>query len=442
VASGCGLLDRTDDAAPADRLGILDGPVEAAFADYESCKQRLSDKALLWLDPAVTDDQVEAVSEALAASPSVESYRYVDSEETYNNFQEYWADDPSVLDLVRPGEVPTSFELDLVGLGVDFEAEDGPDLVAMPGVDELDVASPTEHATRCETELQEVNRRCEAPEIKALPTVVYAATEAGVPTVSETDITAALGGRDIVWELDYLAPTEVLTVVTDLAAAADITVDTNIASQPDLRQAAYLVVIDPGATPQTVDRAAADLKTVDGLSTTGRAWTSTGDICAVAAYLLCTAEPAINSATKIVVWLDTSVGPDRVEAVAALLGRSELVAGYRYIDSDETYQRFTEFFSDEHEILDQVAPSDIPTSFEVDLTTDGGATDPADVLALQDDLEGVESVDEVEVIGCSEAREATLQQCGAFFPLDLPGIRIDELRELCQSPVLGLGDWN
>lgn len=95
---------------------------------------------IIWLNPDVQPEQKEAITRALEESPQIASSRYITTEETYAEFQEYFKDSPSVIESVTPEQLPTSFrvvpevpELDVVeSLGREFSQ--------LPGVKEVDFA--------------------------------------------------------------------------------------------------------------------------------------------------------------------------------------------------------------------------------------------------------------------------------------------------------------
>jgi cell division transport system permease protein len=92
---------------------------------------------IIWLNPDVQPEQKEAITRALEESPQIASSRYITTEETYAEFQEYFKDSPSVIESVTPEQLPTSFrvvpevpELDVVeALGREFSQ--------LPGVKEV-----------------------------------------------------------------------------------------------------------------------------------------------------------------------------------------------------------------------------------------------------------------------------------------------------------------
>ncbi len=103
------------------------------------------DVSWVYVDPEATAEVIEDVGEVLEALPEVESVRYVDRDETFQDFTELFRDDPAMLENVRPEQLPTSYEVRLV----DRRAETGRTLkeamARRPGVYEVKV--PTDATT-------------------------------------------------------------------------------------------------------------------------------------------------------------------------------------------------------------------------------------------------------------------------------------------------------
>jgi len=89
---------------------------------------------VVWLQPAASQADIDAVHALLADALVVRSVTYVNQEATWNTFQQYYADRPDVLDLVDPADLPTSFlvemEVDDRSVADSLRAE----VAAMPGV--------------------------------------------------------------------------------------------------------------------------------------------------------------------------------------------------------------------------------------------------------------------------------------------------------------------
>ncbi|MDZ7675283.1 MAG: permease-like cell division protein FtsX [Acidimicrobiales bacterium] len=117
---------------------LVRGAVDNATARWEG-----GIEFIVFLQPEASDDQTDAVERALGDSPQVEGFSYVDQEETFQEFQDLFADSPQIVDTVSPDilppsfrVVPTSKEADVIsGLRTQFETQ--------PGVREVVAATDT-----------------------------------------------------------------------------------------------------------------------------------------------------------------------------------------------------------------------------------------------------------------------------------------------------------
>ena len=57
---------------------------------------------VVWMDNAVELEQVESTDDFLSRNPFIRSHRYIDQEETFQEFQSFFADEPEILELVTP----------------------------------------------------------------------------------------------------------------------------------------------------------------------------------------------------------------------------------------------------------------------------------------------------------------------------------------------------
>ena len=94
-----------------------------------------STELIVWLRPEAEPDQVADVLDRLAASPVVVELRYVDHGATWDEFAEFYADEPEVIDLVDPEDLPTSFRVVTT-----YPGEVGDIVTGMPGVDGVEHA--------------------------------------------------------------------------------------------------------------------------------------------------------------------------------------------------------------------------------------------------------------------------------------------------------------
>lgn len=66
---------------------------------------------IIFLDTGIQPERVEPISESLDKNPAVKSFRYVDSEEAYDEAKRLFAESPDVLASVKPEDLPTSFRV-------------------------------------------------------------------------------------------------------------------------------------------------------------------------------------------------------------------------------------------------------------------------------------------------------------------------------------------
>lgn len=95
---------------------------------------------IVWMNPDVPTQHVEQVRYFLESSPTIDRVNYVNQEATFAEFQAYYADQPEVLDLVEPEQLPTSFRVTphLTDLGNIRSI--GTEIVTLPGVTNVDYA--------------------------------------------------------------------------------------------------------------------------------------------------------------------------------------------------------------------------------------------------------------------------------------------------------------
>ncbi len=66
---------------------------------------------IIFLEPDVTEEQIDALQRTLDDNPEVREATYVDREEAFAEAQELFADEPTMQELLRPEDVPTSFRV-------------------------------------------------------------------------------------------------------------------------------------------------------------------------------------------------------------------------------------------------------------------------------------------------------------------------------------------
>lgn len=110
---------------------------------------------------------------------------------------------------------------------------------------------------------------------------------------------------------------------------------------------------------------------------------------------------------SLTIWMDVGVEPATVDELAVWLADQPLMSEARYLDTDETYERFVEFYGDDSATLDLVEPEQIPTSFIAPLPDE---TDPREVTSVVEQIEAMPGVDEVDTQLTPE-----LAVCGVTF---------------------------
>jgi cell division transport system permease protein len=95
---------------------------------------------IVWMNNDAETEQIERTSQFLGDSLTVKDYTYVNKEATFVEFQEYYADQPEVLDLVEPGDLPTSFRVVPEIADLALIKSLGQEIEALPGIDSVDYA--------------------------------------------------------------------------------------------------------------------------------------------------------------------------------------------------------------------------------------------------------------------------------------------------------------
>lgn len=198
VLAGCGLLndDATDqdlaspggsDSAQADSVPD-DAEVAGMLASLERCRATAPVLAgAVWLGTGIMPEEVAGLDQLLAAAPAIADHRYVDEEDTYREFTEYFADEPEIVELVDPDQLPTSFKIRFA---------DGEDTAAvvdkitqLAAVDEVEL-EPNDDACRAEADAMQV--LCDQPPRNLLIWVRPSASPAAVDAVSSALVGSAL----------------------------------------------------------------------------------------------------------------------------------------------------------------------------------------------------------------------------------------------------------
>ncbi len=127
IAGGTALAFRDVSPQP-DSLGAPSGPgIGQAPSNYD---------LIVWMEVGVDSSQVSELAGLLDSWASVEAFVYVDQAASWSEFVEYFADEPEIIGLVEPENLPTSFKVrtgspgSVIGL-----------LSGQAGVEEVEVAA-------------------------------------------------------------------------------------------------------------------------------------------------------------------------------------------------------------------------------------------------------------------------------------------------------------
>ncbi|MEM7321998.1 MAG: permease-like cell division protein FtsX [Actinomycetota bacterium] len=96
---------------------------------------------VVWMDRNVEQEQVQSTADFLTASPFIRDHRFIDQEETYEEFQNYFADEPEILELVLPEQLPTSFQVTPQDADVESIRSIADEIEILAGVDDVEFAS-------------------------------------------------------------------------------------------------------------------------------------------------------------------------------------------------------------------------------------------------------------------------------------------------------------
>lgn len=95
---------------------------------------------IVWMNPEATPDNIESVRYFLDAYPTIERVNYVNQDATFAEFQAYYSEQPEVLDLVEPAQLPTSFRVTPRVADLGNIRAIGDEIVTLPGVSGVDYA--------------------------------------------------------------------------------------------------------------------------------------------------------------------------------------------------------------------------------------------------------------------------------------------------------------
>ena len=96
---------------------------------------------IVWMDIGVEEEQVKSTEDFLTRSPYVRKIEYIDQERTYEEFRTYFADEPEILELVEPDQLPTSFQVTPQDADIESIRAISDEIEILAGVEEVEFAS-------------------------------------------------------------------------------------------------------------------------------------------------------------------------------------------------------------------------------------------------------------------------------------------------------------
>jgi len=95
---------------------------------------------IVWMNADAEPENIERTAQFLQESLTVKDFTYVNKEATFIEFQEYYADQPEVLDLVEADQLPTSFRVVPEIADLALIRALGDEIEALPGINGVDYA--------------------------------------------------------------------------------------------------------------------------------------------------------------------------------------------------------------------------------------------------------------------------------------------------------------
>ncbi len=96
---------------------------------------------IVWLDVNVQNEQIEVVQTFLDTSAYIDDSFFIDEEATFREFQSFFADEPEILQLVEPDQLPMSFQVKPADTNVESIRGVANEIETFPGVKDVEFAS-------------------------------------------------------------------------------------------------------------------------------------------------------------------------------------------------------------------------------------------------------------------------------------------------------------
>lgn len=109
----------------------------------------------VYMNPAATADQIQAMNKTLDSSPQVKSFDFYDSAKSFDEFKRLFRDQPDLLNTIKPEDLPQSFRIKPKSTDAEVVSSLGDELHSKEGV--LRVEYAAEYAKRMQTSVTTLN---------------------------------------------------------------------------------------------------------------------------------------------------------------------------------------------------------------------------------------------------------------------------------------------
>lgn len=239
--AACGLFGGDEDVAPSgggptvvEAAREHDQASEAAAA-LAACRANVgTTAAIVWLRVGAEPQEVAGLDELLDSLSPVASHRFVDEAETRAQFEAAYAEEPEILDLVEPDQLPTSFDL-IIAAEADVAAVVAE--IELAGVvDEIELAPDD---SPCRAEVANLDAVCEPPTVG-----LFVWLEVGVEEATVADVAAALDASTVVADSRYFDQDDMWELLQGDFAGNDEALDLTDPSRLPTRFTVTLVAVD------------------------------------------------------------------------------------------------------------------------------------------------------------------------------------------------------
>ena len=210
----------------------------------------------IWLTSDAPDDAVDQIASMLDASLFVDQYHYVDRDETKADFDEYYADEPAIRDLVEADQLPTMFEVSVrTRASADELAEELRQHGRVNGVE----VTAAEGA--CDDQIAALREACEASDLSTVGMYVFFVSDA--PQRSIDTVGQVLEGSELLTTVTYLDRDDLMV---DFKAHYPDSPEVVALTDPEDLPTAWHANLLATADPAAVDQLAAELDEMPDVS--------------------------------------------------------------------------------------------------------------------------------------------------------------------------------